>query len=64
MAAYLPEEGIVLAQIAIDSKENEISTAPKLIQQLDLHQRVVCGDAILTQRNISVDVPEPLLFSS
>jgi predicted transposase YbfD/YdcC len=56
MAAYLPEEGIVLAQIAVDSKENEISAAPKLIQQLDLRHRVVCGDAMLTQRDISVEI--------
>ncbi len=56
LAAYLPEEGIVLAQVAVDSKENEISAAPRLIQQLDLRQRVVCGDALLTQRDISVDV--------
>ena len=56
MAAYMPEEGIVLAQIAVDSKENEISAAPKLIQQLDLRHRVVCGDAMLTQRDISVEV--------
>ncbi|UCC52360.1 MAG: ISAs1 family transposase [Anaerolineaceae bacterium] len=56
LAAYLPEEGIVLAQVAVDNKENEISAAPKLIRQLDLRQRVVCGDAMLTQRDISVDV--------
>ena len=56
LAAYLPEEGIVLEQIAVDSKENEISAAPKLIQKLDLRDRVVCGDAMLTQRNISVEV--------
>jgi predicted transposase YbfD/YdcC len=56
LAAYLPEEGIVLAQVAVDSKENEISAAPKLIRQLDLRQRVVCGDAMLTQRNISAEV--------
>lgn len=56
LAAYLPEEGIVLAQVAVDNKENEISAAPKLIRQIDLRQRVVCGDAMLTQRQISVDV--------
>lgn len=56
MAAYLPEEGVVLAQIAVGSKENEISAAPKLIQQLDLRQRVVCGDAMLTQRDISIEI--------
>ena len=52
LAAYLPAEGIVLAQVAVDKKENEISAAPKLIRQLDLRQRVVCGDALLTQREL------------
>lgn len=56
MAAYLPAEGIVLGQMAVDRKENEISVAPKLAQQLDLRQRVVCGDALLTQRDLSVEV--------
>lgn len=56
LAAYLPEEGIVLGQVAVANKENEISAAPTLIRQLDLRQRVVCGDAMLTQRDISVEV--------
>lgn len=56
LAAYLPEEGIVLAQVAVDNKENEVRAAPRLIRQLDLRQRVVCGDAMLTQRGISADV--------
>ncbi len=56
MAAYLPAEGIVLAQVAVDHKENEISAAPQLISQLDLRQRVVCGDALLTQRDLSAEV--------
>lgn len=54
LAAYLPEEGIVLLQVAVDSKENEISAAPRLLQKLDLRQRVVCGDAMFTQRDLSI----------
>jgi predicted transposase YbfD/YdcC len=56
LAAYLPEEGIVLLQVAVDSKENEITAAPELLQQLDLRQRVVCGDAMFTQRDLSVQI--------
>jgi predicted transposase YbfD/YdcC len=56
LAAYLPEEGIVLLQVAVDSKTNEISAAPELLQQLDLRQRVVCGDAMFTQRSLSVQI--------
>lgn len=56
LAAYLPSEGVVLLQVAVESKENEISAAPRLLASLDLRGRVVCGDAMFTQRNLSVDV--------
>jgi predicted transposase YbfD/YdcC len=56
LAAYLPEEGIVLMQVAVDSKENEHSAAPSLLRQLDLRHRVVCGDAMFTQRDLSVQI--------
>jgi hypothetical protein len=45
LAAYLPEEGIVLLQVAVESKENEITVAPRLLAELDLKGRIVCGDA-------------------
>jgi predicted transposase YbfD/YdcC len=56
MAAYLPEEGIVLRQVVVDSKENEISAAPQLVEALDLKNRVICGDAMQTQRQLSVKI--------
>jgi predicted transposase YbfD/YdcC len=56
LAAYLPEEGIVLAQVAVDKKENEIKAAPRLLQQLDLKGRVVSGDALFAQRKLSVQI--------
>lgn len=56
LAAYLPEEGVVLLQIEVGQKENEIVAAPALLQQLDLKGRVVSGDAMFTQREISVAV--------
>lgn len=56
LAAYLPEEGIVLLQIEVGHKENEIAAAPKLLRQLDLKGRVVSGDALFAQREISVSV--------
>jgi len=48
LAAYLPEEGITLAQIAVAEKKNEISMAPQLLEKIDLKGRVVCADALLT----------------
>lgn len=56
LAAYLPEEGVVLLQIEVQQKENEIVAAPCLLQQIDLKGRVVSGDAMFAQRDISVVV--------
>lgn len=56
LAAYLPQEGVVLAQVEVDRKENEITAAPKLLQQLDLRNRVVSGDAMFTQRKLSIQI--------
>ena len=36
LAAYLPEEGWVLAQVKVESKENEIPASARLLKALDL----------------------------
>jgi predicted transposase YbfD/YdcC len=56
LAAYLPAEGVVLMQAAVASKENEITIAPQLLSALDLKGRVVCGDAMFTQRTMSTQI--------
>jgi predicted transposase YbfD/YdcC len=56
LAAYLPEEGVVLKQVAVATKENEISAAPQLLEGLNLKNKVVCADAMQTQRKMSVEV--------
>src|SRR5258708_297334 len=56
LAAYLPEEGITLAQVALESRQNEISVAPRLLECVDLRNKVVIGDAIHTQRQISIQI--------
>jgi predicted transposase YbfD/YdcC len=58
LAAYLPEEGIVLMQVATGEKENEITVAPTLLAQLDLRGKVVVGDAMHTQRQLSRQIVE------
>lgn len=58
VAAYLPEQGVVLAQLAVDTKENEIVVVPSLLAQLDLQSTVVVGDAMQTQRDLSIQVVE------
>lgn len=57
LAAYLPGEGIVLMQMVVEKdKENEIVVAPKLLKCLDLRDKVVIGDAMHTQRQLSIQI--------
>ncbi len=57
LAAYLPGEGIVLMQMIVErDKENEIAVAPKLLECLDLRHKVVIGDAMHTQRKLSIQI--------
>lgn len=56
LAAYLPEDGIVLLQVAVESKENEITAAPRLLAELDLRGRIVCSDAMFAQRQLSLQI--------
>jgi predicted transposase YbfD/YdcC len=58
LAAYLPGSGLVLMQVAVDRKENEITAAPTLLESIDLNGAIVIGDAMHTQRNISIDIVE------
>jgi len=56
LAAYLPGSGLVLMEIAVERKENEIVVAPTLLRSLDLDRAVVIGDALHTQRQISLAI--------
>jgi predicted transposase YbfD/YdcC len=56
LAIFLPGEGVTLAQIAIESKQNEISAAPTLLNYVDLRNKVVIGDALHTQRQVSIQI--------
>jgi predicted transposase YbfD/YdcC len=56
LAAYLPEEGLVLMQVEVERKENEIVAAPRLLRTLDLRGKVVVGDAFHTQRQVSIEI--------
>lgn len=58
VAAYLPQTGVVLAQLAVDGKANEIVVVPTLLAQLDLTGVVVTGDAMQTQRALSTQIVE------
>jgi predicted transposase YbfD/YdcC len=56
LAVYLPEEGIVLGQVEVGVKENEISAAAGVLAAVPLKNRVVCADAMQTQRKLSVEI--------
>lgn len=58
VAAYLPQTGVVLAQLAVDCKANEIVVVPTLLAQLDVTGVVVTGDAMQTQRVLSTQIVE------
>lgn len=56
LAAYLTGEGWVLFQVEVGRKENEITAAPRLLKSLDLRSKIVTGDALLAQRDLSAQI--------
>jgi predicted transposase YbfD/YdcC len=56
LALFLPGEGITLAQIAIGEGQSEVSAAPTLLGWIDLRNKVVIGDALHTQRQVSIQI--------
>lgn len=52
LAAYVPEQGVVLMQVEVERKANEIVAAPHLLAAIDLRECVVTGDAMFTQRDL------------
>jgi hypothetical protein len=57
-AAYVPALHIVLDQLAADNKGQELTMAKLLLGRLPLRDRVVTGDALLTQREICTTIME------
>ncbi len=58
LAAYLPCAGIVLMEVAIEGRGGEIPAAPKVLKSIDLREKVVMGDALHTQRQLSIQIVE------
>jgi predicted transposase YbfD/YdcC len=58
LAAYLPDEGLVLMEVALEGKGGEIPGAAKLLKLVDLREKVVMGDALHTQRAVSLQIVE------
>lgn len=58
LAAFLPQAGVVLMQIAVAGQGGELPAAPKLLKQIDLRGKVVMGDALHTQKGVSNQIVE------
>jgi predicted transposase YbfD/YdcC len=56
LSIYVPDQGLVLIEAAVDRKENEIVVAPKILKQVNLSGVIVIGDAMHTQRDISEQI--------
>jgi hypothetical protein len=55
---YAPTQGVVLFQVAVDTKENEIVAAPVLLHHLALPGMRITGDAMFTQRALGIQIVE------
>ena len=58
LSLYGVESQHVLAQAAVDRKENEITAAPRVLKQVDLSGKVITGDALQAQRKLSSQIIE------
>ena len=53
VSAWASENGLVLGELAVDEKSNEIVAIPKLLQMLELNGCIVTIDAMGTQKEIA-----------
>jgi predicted transposase YbfD/YdcC len=58
VSAWASQQGITLGQIAVDSKSNEITAIPELLQLLDLNGAIVSIDAMGCQREIAAEIAQ------
>jgi predicted transposase YbfD/YdcC len=58
VSVYDVHQQVVLAQMRVAAKANELSAAPALLRALPLHGVLVTGDAIYAQRQLSVQIVE------
>ncbi len=54
--AWSTEQRLLLGQVAVDSKSNEITAVPKLLELLSLKGHIVTADALNCQRLIAAQV--------
>lgn len=58
VSAWASEHHLLLAQQAVESKSNEITAIPELLNLLDISGAIITLDAMGTQRNIAAQIIE------
>lgn len=58
LSVYDVEQAKVMSQVEVGRKENEITKAPKVLQMVEISQKVVTGDAMHTQRGLTAQIVE------
>lgn len=58
VSAFATNQQLVLGQLTVDSKTNEITAIPKLLTMLDIRGATVTIDAMGCQRQIAADIRE------
>ena len=56
VSAWATEQHLVLGQVAVDAKSNEITAIPKLLELLDLSGAIVTIDAMGCQKEIAAQI--------
>lgn len=56
VSAWATEQHLVLGQVAVDSKSNEITAIPKLLEMLDVSGAIVSIDAMGCQKEIAAKI--------
>jgi predicted transposase YbfD/YdcC len=56
VSAWATEQGMTLGQVAVDSKSNEITAIPKLLEMLELKGAIVSIDAMGCQKEIAKQI--------
>jgi predicted transposase YbfD/YdcC len=56
LEAYQPQSGVGLHQMEIGSEQGELTVAAPLLKSLDLRGKIVTGDALFTQRELSAQI--------
>jgi len=56
LSVYAVQDQYVLAQQTVDTKENEIVAAPRVLEQVPLAGKIVTGDAMHTQKAASQQI--------